>query len=94
MSNQLHSATLLDSEKKALTRYDQIVGQIGDLGQKKARVCSKKPTRDSSTAAELADETRLDQDLNAANTVLERFLIEEEKSLAPASAARQGGSAS
>jgi CHAT domain-containing protein/Flp pilus assembly protein TadD len=85
VSEQLHSATLLDFEKKALDRYDEIVNQIISLGQRKAALVAKKNEAPLS-AGELAEENRLDADLRAANIVLLRFFEEQQKSFAADSA--------
>jgi CHAT domain-containing protein/Tfp pilus assembly protein PilF len=81
VSDQLRSATLLELEKKALDRYDQIVDQIVTLGKRKSELIAK---RDQSglDAAESEESDRLDQDLATANTALRRFFEEEEKAFA------------
>ncbi len=86
VSDQLHAATLLDSEKTALDRYDRIVNQIVALGQRKAELVAKVDQAPLSTA-ELQEENRLDADLKSANAVLQRFFEEEQKSI-PANSAQ------
>jgi CHAT domain-containing protein/Tfp pilus assembly protein PilF len=89
ISDQLHAATLLDSETAALNRYDQIVNQIVLLGQAKTSLDEKRKLQTPLTNAEVAQEAKLDQDLRAANVVLLRFLEEEQKSFAIDSAKAQ-----
>lgn len=79
VTDELRSATLLDREKTAVERYDQIVNQVVVLGKQRATLSAK---TDLSTA-ELDESKRLDQDLEAANTVLLRFFDEEQKTFAP-----------
>ena len=86
VSDELHAATILDPEKKALDRYDQIVNQIVALGQRKATLLSKKDDQASLTSAELEEENRLDSDLDAANAVLLKFFEEQQKSFSTDSA--------
>ncbi len=75
IGDQLRSATLRDFEKAALDRYDQIVGQIVALGQRRAELLAK-------PSPESAESSRLDADLKAANLVLNRYFEEQEKEFA------------
>jgi len=84
ISDELRSATLLEPEKAALARYDQLAGQVAALGQKKAALIAKSDTAPL-TDAERAQSTQLDSDLGAANLVLQRFFDEQEKALAAGS---------
>lgn len=86
VADQLRSATLMDAEKAALARYDQVVGQVVTLGQQKAALLAKE-ARDPLSDAERAQSDRLDRDLGAANMVLQRFFQEQEKSFTASSAA-------
>lgn len=81
VTGELRAATLLDFEKKALDRYEHIVNQIVVLGQQKSALLTKSD-KASLTADELAESTRLDRDLDAANTVLRRFFDDQEKAFA------------
>ena len=91
VADQLRPATLLPSERKALERYEQIVGEVVTLGQQKAALVDKRNQGPLSTA-EAEQAARLDSDLAAANRVLLRYLQEEEKDFTPASAvARRTG---
>jgi CHAT domain-containing protein len=83
VSDELHATTLLDGEKKALDRYDQIVNQIVTLGQRRAALEAKKSGGAALTADEQKEEAQLRNDLTNATLVLQRFIAEEEKSLAP-----------
>jgi CHAT domain-containing protein/Tfp pilus assembly protein PilF len=85
IADQLRPATLLDSERKALERYEQIVGQVVTLGQQKAALVDKR-NKGSLTLTEAEQVARLDGDLAAANRVLLRYLYEQEKDFAPSSA--------
>jgi CHAT domain-containing protein len=73
---ELRSATLLAFEKTALARYEQIVGRIAALGEQRAALLAK---NEPAPAA-------LDADLEAANTVLRKFIDEQAKAFAPDSA--------
>jgi tetratricopeptide (TPR) repeat protein len=89
IADKLRSTTLLDTERNALQHYDEIVDRIVVLGNRKAEFLAKRNTAEL-TAAELAESGRIDADLIAANTVLNRFIAEEERAFAPGSAlARQ-----
>jgi CHAT domain-containing protein/tetratricopeptide (TPR) repeat protein len=81
VSDQLHAATLLDPEKRALDHYDQIVNQIVDLGQRKTALLAK-VGRDHVplSPAELQEENRLNDDLKAAKAVLLKYFEELQKS--------------
>ncbi|MGD0938771.1 MAG: tetratricopeptide repeat protein [Terracidiphilus sp.] len=78
VGDQLRPATLLEFEKKALDRYDQIVDQIVTLGKRKSELIAKHG-QSGLNAAESEELTRLDHDLTAANTVLQRYFEDEEK---------------
>jgi len=81
VAGELRSATLLGPEKAALFRYEQLVGQVIAIGQKKAALIAKSESTALSDE-ERAQSDRLDSDLGAANLVLQRFFDEEEKTLA------------
>jgi CHAT domain-containing protein len=85
VADQLRPATLLDSERKALERYEQIVGQVVTLGQQKAALVDKK-NQGPLSAPEAEQAARLDGDLAVANRVLLRYLQEQESDFAPSSA--------
>jgi len=85
---EVRSATLLDSEKAALARYEQLVGQVVALGEEKAALVARSESAPLS-AAERARSDQLDSDLGAAGVVLERFFDEEEKSFSVDSGAER-----
>ena len=85
VADQLRPATLLESERKALNHYEQIVGQMVSLGQQKAALVDKR-TKGPLSATESEQAVRLDADLAATNRVLLRFLQEQEKDFSPTSA--------
>jgi CHAT domain-containing protein len=78
IADQLKAATLLDSERKALDRYEQILSQIVSYGQSKSTLIAKAAKGPLSTA-ESEQSRQLDGELAAANTVLLRFFSDEEK---------------
>jgi CHAT domain-containing protein/tetratricopeptide (TPR) repeat protein len=82
VSDQLRPMNLLPFEKKALERYDQIAARVVSLGQERAALLAKRESAPLS-AAEIVRAGALDRDLAAANTVLLRYLSEEEKTTAP-----------
>ena len=86
IADRLRAATLSDAEKAAVARYDQVVGQVVEIGQKKAALLALSDERPL-TDAEAAKSQEYDRDLADANTVVQRFLEEEGKSIA-ANAAR------
>jgi CHAT domain-containing protein len=82
VADQLRSATLLDFEKKALARYDEIANQVVEMGQREAALAAKKVPGTELTPAELGEYKRLDDDLAAANTVLLKFFEQQQKAFA------------
>ena len=86
VAEQLKPATLLDSERQALERYEQILTQIVSDGATKSALVAK-AAKTALSAAESEQAQQLDRDLSAANTVLLRFFAEEEKTFAANSAA-------
>ena len=87
VSDQLKPATLLDSERKALDRYEQIQTQIVKDGAAKSKLVAKVAAKTPLSAAEEEQWQRLDQDLSASNTVLRLYFDEEEKAFTAKSAA-------
>ena len=85
VAEQLGPATLLDSERDALERYEQILTRIVSYGQAKSALVAK-AAKTALSAAESEESQQLDRDLSAANTVLLRFFAEAEKTLAEGSA--------
>ncbi len=86
MAEQLRPATLLDSEQKALARYEQILTRIVSYGADKSALVAKS-AKEPLSGEESERSKQLDQELSAANTVLLRFFAEEEKALAADTAA-------
>jgi hypothetical protein len=86
VSDQLNPATLLDSERQALDRYEQILTGIISEGAAKSALVAK-AAKTQLSAVESVQSQQLDRDLLASNTVLLRFFEEEEKSFAANSAA-------
>jgi len=86
VSDQLKPATLLDSERQALDRYEQILTQIVSDGEAKSALVAK-AAKTPLTRAESERDQQLDRDLSAANSVLLRFFAEEKKTFAANSAA-------
>jgi CHAT domain-containing protein len=86
VSDQLKPATLLDSERKALDRYEQIQTQIVSEGAAKSALVAK-AAKTPLSAAESEQSQQLDRDLSAANTVLRLYFDEEENAFAANSAA-------
>lgn len=85
ISDQLRSATLRDFESSALQRYNQIVDQIAQEGQRRAELLAKRQQGALSPDEQL-EAQKLGADLAAANIVLNRFLTEQETTFAPESA--------
>ena len=85
VADQLRPATLLDFERKALERYEQIVGQVVTLGQQRAALVAKRD-KGQLGAAEVEQAAKLDSDLATANRVLLTFLQQQQKDFAPGSA--------
>jgi tetratricopeptide (TPR) repeat protein len=85
VSDRLKEVTLLDSEREALARYEQIQARIVPEGQDKAALVET-ATKQALSAEEVERSRQLDGDLAAANTVLQKFLEEQEKTFAPDSA--------
>ncbi|MGD0437184.1 MAG: CHAT domain-containing protein [Bryobacteraceae bacterium] len=85
VAEQLRAATLLDSERKALERYEQILTQIASDGQAKSALVAK-AAKTALSDAEVSRSLQLDRDLAAANTVLLRFFDEQEEKFAVNSA--------
>jgi CHAT domain-containing protein len=86
VADQLKAATLLDSERQALERYEQILTQIVSEGEAKSALVAKS-AKTALNGEESARSQQLDRDLSAANTILLRFFDEEEKTFAANSAA-------
>jgi len=86
VADQLRPAALLDSERKALERYEQIVGQVVTIGQQRSALLAAKRDKGQLDAAEVEQSARLDSDLAASNRVLLTFLQQQEKDFAPDSA--------
>jgi len=86
VADQLKPATLLDSEGRALERYEQILTQIVSEGEAKSALVAKS-AKTALNGEESARVQQLDRDLSAANTILLRFFDEEEKTFAANSAA-------
>jgi len=84
VADQLRPATLQPSERKALERYEQIVGQVVTIGQQRAALVAKRD-KGQLGAADVEQAARLDGDLAAANRVLLTFLQQQEKDFAPSS---------
>ena len=82
VADKLRSATLLDFEKKAVDRYDQIVDQVVVIGKRQVELLAKS-NASSLTDSELAESHRLEHDLEAANIVLQRFFDDQQKEFAP-----------
>jgi CHAT domain-containing protein/Flp pilus assembly protein TadD len=85
ISDQLRPATLLDFEKRALRRYDEIMGQIVTMGDRKTVLLAKR-RQGELTSDDIAELDKLETDLSAATILLNRFLAEQEKAFAPGSA--------
>ena len=86
LTDRLKPATLLDSERKALERYEQILTQIVADGEAKSALVAK-AAQMALSGAESERSQQLDRDLAASNTVLLRYFAEEEKTFAANSAA-------
>jgi CHAT domain-containing protein len=86
VTEQLKPATLLDFERKALERYEQVLTQIVSYGEAKSALVAK-AAKTALSGAESERSRQLDRDLSAANTVLLRFFAEQEKTFAANSAA-------
>ena len=85
VADQLRPTALLDSERKALERYEQTVGEVVTIGQRRAALVAKRD-KGQLDAAEVEEAGRLDGDLAASNRVLLTFLKQQEKDFAPDSA--------
>ena len=86
VTDQLKPATLLDSERQALQRYEQVLTKIVSEGEAKSALVAK-AAKTALNAEESQQSQQLDRDLAASNTVLLRYFAEEEKSFAANSAA-------
>ena len=86
VSDQLKPAALLDSERAALDRYEQIQNQIVSDGAAQSALVAK-AAKTPLSAGESEQSRQLDRDLSAANTVLRLYFDQEEKAFAANSAA-------
>jgi CHAT domain-containing protein len=88
VADQLKPATLLDSERRALDRYEQIVTRIVSEGQAKSALVAK-AAKSPLTGEEQQRSRQLDSDLAAASAVLLRFFLEQEKTVTGSSGSAQ-----
>src|SRR6202035_303743 len=65
VAEQLKAATLLDSERKALERYEQILTQIVSFGEAKSALVAK-AAKTALSGEEAERDRQLDRDLAAA----------------------------
>ena len=86
VTDKLKPATLLDSERQAVERYEQALTKIVSEGAAKSALVAK-AAKTPLSAAESEQSQQLDKDLAAANTVLRLYFAEEEKAFAANSAA-------
>jgi hypothetical protein len=85
VADRLKAATLSEREQQALADYEQLIGQIIPIGQRKAALLAKM-AREPLGEADRRQADQIDHDLASANTTLFRFLSVLEKSFAPTSA--------